>query len=288
MGVAAAGDDAAPRAEWVPELTPYYTSIGLYVPLTSAALPERRGENEIEIYRELLLNSLSPQVFLVEASVYPMPIAGTYARRHHRRIYDDADLGNDINWIESLTAGLQEPAALSVFLGSALNFVRPGEQRRGTNKGHIGYLLSYGDRHIRENVMISDDWYELEWKLKGERQFQNDHLSWSFRLGTKQHSHQEIADTVYVGLRRSNLDYRAPFLAWLTNSEVALMIGATTDSFALARTEVLVEKRFPVARWGLAFAVQLGAILESERMYVGSLHEDEDNFILVLRPNIEF
>jgi hypothetical protein len=43
-----------------------------------------------------------------------------------------------------------------------------------------------------------------------------------------------------------------------------------------------------VQRFGFALAVQVGAILESERMYRGSLHEDQNNFVLVLRPNIEF
>lgn len=279
---------AAGATEVVWELTPYYTSAGAYISLTDLPLPDSRGDSELEIYRELLLQSFRPQVLLLEASVYPMPVLGTWIRRKNPGFYDDADIGNNLNWIESLTAGFPEPAALSVFLGSAMNLVRPGQARKGTNKGHVGYLASGGLRHIKDNVLISDNWYELEWKLKGERHFKEDRLSWSFRLGAKQHSHPEIADTVYLGLKRSKLDYNAPLLAWLDNTEGEFLVAMTSKGFALARSELLLEKRIPLRSWSFALALQGGFIYENDRTYTGSLREDDDNFIFVLRPNIEF
>lgn len=289
LALAALAARASPPApEWVPELAAYYTALGLYVPLTGKPIPDNTGDDELEIYRELLLNSLRPQLLLLEASVYPLPLAGTWLRRKEPGLYDDAQLRGDFNWIESATGGFPEPAAVSLFLGSAMNLVRPGERRRGTNKGHVGYLLSAGDRHIRNNLLVDDDWYELEWKLKGEREFEGDRLSWSFRLGTKRHSNDEIADTVYVGLRRGNLDYRAPFLAWLTNSAATFQVEATTDGVALARSELLLEKRYPIERWGFALALEGGFVYQNDRAYTGSLRDDDDNFIFVLRPNLEF
>ncbi len=278
---------ASPEVVW--EFTPYYTSAGVYIPLTDRPLPDSSGDDELEIYRELLLQSLSPQVLLLEASVYPMPVLGTWLRRKDPGLYDDADIGSDLNWIESLTAGFPEPAALSVFLGSAMNLVKPGQPRKGTNKAHIGYLASGGLQHIKDNVLIDDNWYELEWKLKGERNFKDDRLSWSFRIGTKQHSHPEIADTAYLGLKRSNLDYNAPWLVWLANTEGEFLIAMTTEGFAPARGELLLEKRFPLRDWGFALALQGGFIYENDRSYTGSLRDnDNDNFTFVLRPNIEF
>lgn len=282
-------DEPPGTVEWVPELTPYYTDVGLYVTL-GAPLPDTTGEDELGVYRDLFLGSLHPQLLVLETSVYPLPLAGTWVRRHRPGFYEDAEIDRlNVNWIESLTSGFQEPAAVSAFLGSAVNFVRPGETRRGTNKGMMGYLLSAGTRHIRENVLVPDDWYEFEWKLKGDRQFADDHLSWSFRLGTKQNSNPEIADTVYLGLRRSNLDFRAPFLSFLTNSELAVLVAATTDGLALARTEVIGEKRYPLRLCGCGLALQLGVIIEKNRQYSGSLNEnDNDHLIAVLRPNLEF
>ncbi|MDF3822722.1 hypothetical protein P3G55_22680, partial [Leptospira sp. 96542] len=39
------------------------------------------------------------------------------------------------------------------------------------HRGYMGYLLSCGAQHIHNNVLIDDNWCELEWKLKGERTF---------------------------------------------------------------------------------------------------------------------
>src|SRR6185369_10127265 len=122
----------------------------------------------------------------------------TWIKRNRPGWYAGADFGS-VNWIETVTAGQQEPCSVSAFLGSAMTFTRPGEERRGTNKGHMGYLASYGDRHIVRNTLVRDPWYEFEWKLKGEKNFADDHLSWSFRVGTKQHSNPFVTDTFYVG-----------------------------------------------------------------------------------------
>jgi hypothetical protein len=283
---AAVAAEPAAGPELVPELTAYYTSLGLYVPLAGEAIPDYSGDDELELYRELLLSSLRPQLLLLEASVYPMPLLGTWIRRHEPGLYADAQLRGDINLVESASAGFPEPAALSIFLGSAMNLVRPGERRVGTNKGHVGYLASYGDRHIRRNVLIDDDWYELEWKLKGEREFADEHLSWSFRLGTKQHGDPDIADVVYVGLRRGNIDWHGPFLDWLTNSAASFKVEAASDG--IARAQLLVEKRYPLEGWGFAVAVETGVLYEGARAYRGTLRDEDDGLIFVLRPNIAF
>jgi hypothetical protein len=285
----AGAEDQASGIEVVRELTPYYTSLALYVPFDKP-IPDSTGEDEFEIYRQLLAHSLKPQVLMLEASVYPMPVLGTWLRRNHPGGYADGELSGDVNWIESVTAGFREPGALSIFLGSAMNLVREGEERRGTNKAHVGYLLSGGTRHIRDNVLVDDDWYEFEWKIKGERQFKDDRLSWSFRIGTQQHANPEVADQAYVGIKRSNSDWRQRrFLSWLTNSAVSLKVGVTDEDFSLAGGELLLQKRYPLA-WGrVAIALETGLIYENHRAYSGSLSDPEGGDVLfVLRPNLEF
>lgn len=288
---AAAADGNKPGTfEWVPELTPYQADLGFYLTL-GRPLVERDGDDELEIYRELLFNSAHPQVVVLQASAYPVPMAGVWMRRHNRDAYDDAELDSlNLNWIQSLTSGFLEPVALSVFLGSVINFARPGERRLSTNKGKMGYQVRGGDRHIRENEIVPDDWYEIEWKLEGDRLFSNDHLSWKFSLGTKQNSNPEIADTGYVRLRRSNLDYRAPLLSFLTNSELSLVVAWTTHDAALARAELIAEKRYPLKLLNCGLALQFGVIVEKNRQYSGSLVErgGAHPLIFVLRPNLEF
>jgi len=286
-GAAIADDEPARKVELVWELSAYYTDGDLYIPLSHSPIPETSSRDELEIYRQLFLASLTPQVLLFEASVYPMPLAGTWMKRQWAGTYDNVAIGG-LNLLDAVTAGFQEPAAVSMFLGSALNFVEPGRPRVGTNKGHMGYLFSFGTQHIKDNVLLADDWYEFEWKLKGERNFVDDKLSWSFRVGTQQHSHPEVSDTVYVGLRRGNLDYNAPLLSWLTNSSVDFLVAATTQDFSLARAELLVEKRLPSKLWGLAVALQTGFVFEGNKQYSGALRDDHSNFLFVLRPNLEF
>ena len=39
---------------------------------------------------------------------------------------------------------------MSAFFGSQMKFTRPEETERSTNRGYIGYLVSAGTKHIKE------------------------------------------------------------------------------------------------------------------------------------------
>lgn len=281
--------DAAAESgtEIVWELDTYYSSVGLHIPLTESAIPISRGKSEAEIYGELLLQSLRPQMMLLEVSVNPLPLLGVYIRDQHPGFY--ADMGDDdANVIESLTAGFPEPAAISLFLGSALNFVKPGQKRRDTNKGYIGYLASAGTQHIKDNMLIEDDWYELEWKLKGERDFKDEQLSWSFRTGAKFHANDEIADTIYVGFKRSHLDFAAPLLSLLDNSQANMRLDFTLAQGRFAYGELTIGKKIPLSDWDFALTLDTGLIFENQERYLGRLADPDDEIIFVIRPNIQF
>ncbi|HUS24632.1 MAG TPA: hypothetical protein VM369_06770 [Candidatus Binatia bacterium] len=287
-GPAAAGDAVtgpAPGIEWTPELTAYYSNVELAVPLTARPVPQLHGADELQLYRALLLEALRPQVLLFEASVYPMPVLGAWVRRRHPSLYDEARSGGT-NWIEAVTAGFPEPAAVSVFLGSSASLAPAAGAAGTSNRAHVGTLLSFGTEHIAHNRLLHEPWYELEWKLKGDRQTPGRRLSWSFRLGTRQHSDPDIADTVYLGLKRGHLDFAAPVLTWLDNSDAELTVAACARGLAAA--QVLAGKSYPLQRWHLALALQAGLVYESDRVYTGRLAEPRDNVIFVLRPNVGF
>lgn len=279
---------AGSPAEVVWEFDAYYSSVGLHVPLTDQPIPDSRGGTEVEIYRELLVGSLRPRMMLLELSVNPMPVLGTYLRRHHPGFYADGDVGRDSNVVESLTAGFREPSALSLFFGSALNFVHPGEERRDTNKGYVGYLVSAGRKHIKDNVLIDDPWVELEWKLKGTREFRDEEFAWSFRVGAKFHDNPDIADTAYVGAKRSHVDFGGGWLAYLRNTEFSFKLDFTQDRPSFAFAEAIVGKRWPVKDRRYAFALDVGAIVENTRLYSGGLRDATDDVIFVVRPNLKF
>jgi len=292
-GVTAAlpGDPpAATGVEVVWEFDAYYSSVGVNLPLTDEPVPDGGEMSEWELYRRLFKDSLHPRVLLLELSVYPMPVLGTYVKEHSPATYDSFQLGtSDLNVLQSLTAGFQEPWAVSMFVGSEMNFTKPGRQRKGTNKGYMGYLVSYGAKHIKDNVLIDDDWWEFEWKLKGERDFEDEHLTWSFRTGIKNHGNPFISDVVYLGARRSNLDYRGRFFSWLQNSTIEFMTEFTQDGFDFARQEIVIGKKYPFPSKGFALALDVGVIYQRNAKYLGPLADPNlDDVALVFRPNIEF
>jgi hypothetical protein len=273
-----------PKPEVVTELGAYYSSVGFYVPISDDPFPDGGRLEEAEVYRQLLERSWHPNVLAFEASIYPMPILGVWLRKDHPTFYDIAP-----SVVQAVTAGFQEPWAVSAFFGSQMKFTRPEEIERGTNRAHLGYLVSAGTKHIKSNVLIADNWLEAEWKLKGERVFKEQRLDWSFRGGGRYNGNRDIADTLHLGLRRSNLDFKSPFLSWLDNSRIDLLTEVAVDGLALVRQEVIFGKKYPMQSYKLAWELDFGVIYERASKYTGDLAPlAKTSLTLVFRPNIVF
>jgi hypothetical protein len=286
--VAAPGLQAAER-EWLFEADPYYSSVALQLPLGEESVPDGGALDELAVYRSLWQSR--PQIALIEASVYPLPWWGTWYKQHHPGGFAAYDLlsiaGNQINLIEAITAGFQEPWAVSLFVGSAMDFQR--KTGEAGNRAYLGYLFSGGTQHIRHNLLIEDPWWEFEWKLKGEQQQTGRTLSWSFRLGTKQHSHPDIADVLYLGLRRSSLDFNAPWLEWLKNSNFEWLSEFNRRNGQFLRQEITVGYKLPNKTFGVAVSLDIGLIYEKREKYTGALADpNADRYTLILRPKLEF
>ena len=273
-----------PKPEVVTELGAYYSSVGFYVPISADPFPDGGRLEEAEVYRQLLERSWQPNVAAFEASIYPMPILGVWLRKDHPTFYDIAP-----SVIQAVTAGFQEPWAVSAFFGSQMKFTRPEESERGTNRAHLGYLVSAGTKHIKSNVLIADNWVEAEWKLKGERVFKDQRLDWSFRAGGRYNGNRDIADTLHLGLRRSNLDFKSPFFSWLDNSRIDLLTELAVDGLAIVRQEVIFGKKYPMQSYKLAWEFDFGVIYERASKYTGDLAPlAKTSLTLVFRPNIVF
>jgi len=278
------------ETELVHEFDPYYTQVSLHIPLTDEPIPEMNDVGELKVYSKLFVDSLVPRFMLVEAAVFPMPLLGVGTKKYAPDFYRAFNVGSgDLNLLEAVTAGFQEPYALSLFFGDMVSFVRPGEDKVCTNKGYMGYLVSYSNEHIKRNVLIPDHNVEFEWKMKGERVFKDDKLSWSFRLGAKVHENPDIANTLYLGFRRSNLDFHADFFSFLNNSTIDFRWDFSAKNGRLLRQEYVVGKKFPIKNWRVAFKMDVGLIWEDPAKYAGPLRDhDFQSVTAVLRPNIEF
>jgi hypothetical protein len=292
------GEESAPASikaeekttEIIWELDPYYTSVAMNTPLTSDAIPTITSDSELDILSKLIEGSFIPRYMLLEASVYPMPVLGTYIKNQSPDFYSQWEIGSGgINLLESATAGFQEPWAVSAFFGNIAKLVRPGETRVGDNMGYTGYLVSAGSKHIKDNVMISDNWYELEWKIKGKRNFPNDKLQWSFRVGGKFHDNQYVTNVVYAAIHRNNLNPKYPFLDWLRNSELDLKMHFSQQDGSMIRTEIIAGKKYPLANKDYTPTLNIGFIWSNPKEYTGLLNStDKSSITLVFRPSIEF
>ncbi|MBJ6726757.1 hypothetical protein [Geomesophilobacter sediminis] len=277
------------KVELVPDYDLYYTSLGLHIPLTKAAIPDLGTSSEYNVYRHLFLNSLTPRYLLLEAGVFPMPLTGVGIRKYAPDFYQKMGIGDDFNLIESITTGFPEPYAVSVFVGDIVNFSKPDEKKVGTNKGYMGYLFSYSNEHIRRNILIQDNNYEVEWKMKGERNFQGERLSWSFRVGAKLHENPDITNAIYLGIRRNNLSFRSPFLSWLDNTNMQMRLDFSQPGMELLRQEYLIGKSYPIEGKNYALKLDLGFAWEGANLYTGRLHYlEHSGFTVIIRPNIDF
>jgi len=81
---------------------------------------------------------------------------------------------------------------------------------------------------------------------QGKRDYPDEKMSWSFRVGGKFNSNPEITDVVYLGIFRSNLDHRAPMLQWLKNSTLDLKVQFSKRSGKAVRQEFVIGRKFPI------------------------------------------
>lgn len=273
---------------WEPD--PYYSDVNVNVPLTDTPIPTIRSTSEAVIYNELIQGSFIPRYMLLEASVYPMPLLGTYLKSNQPDVYQRGRIGNSsVNFIDSATAGFQEPWAVSAFFGNIAKIVRPGEDRVGSNVGYTGYLISAGTKQIKDNEMIDDHWMELEWKIKGKVDYPDEKLSWSFRVGGKFHDNQNITNEIYVNIFRSNLNAHFPFLSWVNNSTLDMKLFFAENSARLVRQEYIVGKKYPKIGWKYTPTLDIGILWSSPAEYSGILRTTTlDTVTLIFRPSVDF
>jgi hypothetical protein len=271
------------------EFDPYYSNAGYYISLTDKPIPEIQTGDEIAIYDRLISSALSkPRFLLIEASVNPLPLLGVFIKRNYPEKYDSAEIRGNINLVQALTEGFEEPYALSFFLGSIVQFAHTGETVKSKNKGYSGYLLSVGSRHIVNNTLIDDEWVELEWKIKGDQDFNNKTLSWSVRVGGKIHQNRDISDVIYFGLRRNHLDSTSDEVSWFDNSDVEYKIALNKEDYSLVEQSLFINKKWPAPFMNKsAFELGIGFILERNK-YSGALQSQADDFRLIIRPSFAF
>jgi hypothetical protein len=294
LPAAAAAQDEGKKTTVEIELDPYYSAIGVYNSLTGRPIPHLKVKNELEIYRQLIKKFYQPRTLIVEASLNPLPYAGTLIKRHQPGFYKGMQLASNMNLVQAATAGFEEPWAMSVFLGNVVSFDTINNPLQGKRNGYSGLLMDLGTHHIKDNVLIRDNWVQLEGKLKGEQILEDRSLRWSFRGGMKFHENRYIADSFFVGFRRSRTDFKEKGSFWLNNSGFEYTSDFSQEKFEPIRHSLVLDKKFPAKKSRMAFTLGLGFVWTSDKKYSGPLSSSAagtktpNSFQFVLRPNLEF
>lgn len=289
------------------ELDPYYTSIGLYASLTGKPIPHLGEKSEIEIYKELIKKFHKPRTLVLEASINPLPYLGTVIKRNYPDFYDDMQINSNLNLVKAITVGFEEPWALSMFFGNVVKFDSVKKEIYGKRMGYSGFLIDIGDYHIKDNELILDKWIQTELKLKGEQFLEDRTLKWSFRIGAKFHSNENIQDAFFVGIRRSRADFSRRFASdqntltnegsqklptdlILKNSGIEYISDFSQKDLTPIRHYLVVDKKFQLSK-RVMFSLGFGFVWTGGKKYSGSLKSyvnDSTRFQIVIRPKLEF
>lgn len=276
-----------PKIETELQLDAYYTAFGAYFPLTGEPIPHLGRKSEKEIYSYLLKNIHRPRTLVLEASFNPMPYMGTVIKRSWRGFYDRAQITENFNYVSAVTAGFEEPWALSIFLGNVAEFDSKKSKIEGKRKGYSGLLVDIGDYHIKDNVLLYDRWMQAEFKLKGEQILKERTLSYSFRAGVKIHDNPVVRNSFFVGIRRSRTDFEKTG-AWYENCGIDFSSHFLLENTSPVRHYLILEKKFPSTR-NYAFSLGVGFVWDSNKKYAGFSGKDKRSQLqFILRPNLEF
>ncbi|MBN1621897.1 MAG: hypothetical protein JW871_04835 [Endomicrobiales bacterium] len=272
------------------EFDPYYSYLEIYTSLTKKPLPYLKEEDESEIYKYLWKRSFIPRFLLLEISCYPFPMLGVAVKKNYNGFYNNMSVSDDLNLIESMCAGFEEPTAFSFFLGNLVSFQPKGVSKDIKGKAYMGYLASIGSFHIKNSELIEDKWFELEWKIKGDKITEKRTISWSYRIGTKQHDHSDIKDVLYFSIFRDRVDFKEQKKSIFNNASFEYKIDIDYKELQAITHFLLIGKSFPHKTKKFAFQIKFGFLLEKGEKYTGALKnlETEDNLYFMIRPNIKF
>jgi len=272
------------------EVDAYYSNLIMFIDIDrDNNVTDALNYSEEDIYTDLVLNTFKPNILSLEVSIHPMSLFGLYFRDHHEGIYEKSKR-NDLNLVKVITAGFEEPYSFSFFLGRMMVFKNEKDSHIGRNRAYTGFRVSVGDYSIKDNIAHYDKWYNVEFMIKGTRNTDEVDLDWSFRAGTKIHQNPYFSNTIFIGAKRSSIDYKKNGYSFIYNTAFSTMLAINPDTFKLAEAELIVEKKWPLSlSHKISFGLSLGYLYNTGEKYKGELKEEGiDRHQLILRPNFKW
>jgi len=281
---------AADLIDYDYEVDAYYSKALLFIDLDrDNNITDALEYAEEEIYKEMLLNAFSPNVFSLEAALHPMSFVGLYFRQNYGDMYEKSKI-NTFNPVKVITAGYDEPYSFSFFIGRMMVFKNKKNDRIGNNRAYMGFILSVGDQSIKDNLAHYDKWHNIEFKLQGIRNTDERDLEWNFRVGTKVHQNQDFTNSLFISAKRSSIDYKKSDWSFIYNTAFYFSLAVRTDTYKLTEAEFIAEKKWPLSlSQKISFGLSIGYLFNTGDKYKGALKEEGIvKHQLILRPNFKW
>jgi len=271
-------------------LGPYHSYTNLFYQFAKEPPVYIFQENEVRMYRDLLLRSYKPDYGLLELTLYPSTAVSAWIESSYKEFYDEFTVYKDINLIGSISGGYQEPWSVSLFAGQLAAFLsmNDAEELVIAATGAGGLVLTGGAYQIFNNCLVRSNWYRIEWKLKGESEQDNLSGDWDIKIGYRFYNLDEIANTLLFSFTRKRMNQGKYDWRWTYNSlsEFELQLPVSHNESGISRFKLTYGKAIPFRKWMIGLGV--GVIYENRRMYDADLSqfsaEKEEHWNLFLMP----
>lgn len=271
-------------------LGPYHSYTNLFYQIEKNQPVYVYRENEVRLYRDLLLRSCKPAYGLVEFTVYPTTALSAWIKSNYKDFYDQFTIYKDINLIGSINGGYQEPWSASLFTGQIAAFLtmNDDEDLVVAATGVSGPVVTGGAYQIFDNCLVRSNWYRVEWKLKGKSNQAKHSHEWDIKAGYRFYNLDEVANTLLFSFTRKRMTNGTYDWRWMQNStnEFELQLPVSYGEKGISRFKIIYGKAIPFWKWMVGLGI--GVIYENRRQYDRELKQfstkKEENWNLFLMP----
>jgi hypothetical protein len=248
--------------------------------------------SELQLYLTLLKRSLDPKYILVQVTGNPMINFSSWFERKHSIHYEKFKIAENFNVLEVLSAGYQEPYSMSLFLGDLMPFwEKTKEGRKQAGSAVSGFVATFSNRSIVRNILVENNWIDLQWKIKVVKATRQTSISSVFSggmifYGSPLFSNALVLDLCRERYSRSKWNFR-------DNSSIRLLLKMPIfdrnnryfkDYFSENMIDLGVS--YPIRKFKtLSFSLNLGYIWTHIYNEQGIREQDLQFFI---RPNVLF
>ena len=226
-------------------------------------------ENEFKLYRDIWRKSYIPSYGLVEFTFYPTTATSAWIESNHKDFFDRFTFYRDLNLIESISGGYQEPWSGSLFCGQLAAFLTLNDEEELVQvaSGAGGLVLTGGLFQIFDNCLVRSNWYRVEWKLKGEGREANFFYDWDLKVGFRNYGLSAVSNTVMLAINRCwmNRQHCSWQLGQNSTTEFEIQVPAALSARGVSRLKLIYGKAVPFRRW--LIGLKLGITYDYRRAY---------------------